>query len=348
MHVRGIKMIEKTVFTNEEIIDVMKTNYNIAVDHVEKLNQGSANLYSLNGNKYILKEFQSTYTMREIDNEIAMINRLREDNIPVPEYVKTLNGDYSVIYKGRIVIVQRYIDGYTVKSNTGNFIQMLESAEYLGRIIQSLKTLNLDLPSNDVSTWLSREAMNESIEKLKNLFAKISKTKYPQIAKDLTDKIFMLKYIKDNFAFKDVGELTIMNTHGDYSVLQFIYKEGKIKAILDFASACKMPIVWEVIRSYSYIDKNAKEGKIDIQHFVKYVKTFTKYVPLNSTDLKYMPYIYLVQLLESSFGYKQYIDDDSKKNLLEFAYFRTRLCRNLFENADEIANVLIKEFERCL
>lgn len=29
--------------------------------------------------------------------------------------------------------------------------------------------------------------------------------------------------------------MTVMNIHGDYSVLQFIYKDGKINAIIDFA-----------------------------------------------------------------------------------------------------------------
>ena len=104
-------MIEETVFTKEEIMNIVKTNYNIEVDQVEKLNRGSANLYSLNSNKYILKEFQSKYTKDEIDKEIAIINHLSEDNIPVPEYVKTLSGEYSIIYKERVIIIQKYIDG---------------------------------------------------------------------------------------------------------------------------------------------------------------------------------------------------------------------------------------------
>ena len=220
---------------------------------------------------------------------------------------------------------------------------MLESAEYLGKIIKSLETLNFDLPSNDVSSWYSQETIDESIEKQENLLDKISKNTYPQIYKDLTDKISMLKYIKDNLDFKEMSKLTVMNTHGDYSVLQFIYKDGKINAIIDFVSACKMPIVWEIIRSYSYIDKKAKDGKLDIDNLVQYVKTFMNFVQLNKYDLKFMPYLYLVQLLASTFGYKQYIADNSKKSLLEFAYFRTNLCKYLFENAEKISNALIEE-----
>lgn len=336
-------MIEESVFTKEKILDIVKKHYDIDIYQVEKLNRGSANLYTLNDNRYVLKEFQSKYTKDEIDKEINIINHLKKDDIPVPEYIKTLNGEYSIIYKDRVIIMQKYIDGYTMESNTGDYHQMLESAEYLGKIVQSLELLDFDLPTNDITSWYSKETINEGIEKQQKLLGKISKETYPQIYKDLSDKITMLEYVRDNLNFEDMSKLTVMNTHGDYSVLQFIYKERKINAIIDFVSACKMPIVWEVIRSYSYIDQKAKEGKIDIDNLVQYVKTFTNYVQLNEYDFKFMAYLYLVQLLTSTFGYKQYIADNSKKNLLDFAYFRTNLCKYLFENAEKIANSLIEE-----
>lgn len=52
-----------------------------------------------------------------------------------------------------------------------------------------------------------------------------------------------------------------MNTHGDYSIQQLIYNEGKLATVIDFETAKKMPIVWEIVRSYSYVDKNAEDGK---------------------------------------------------------------------------------------
>lgn len=336
-------MIEETVFTKEKIIEIVKMVYNIDIYQVEKLNRGSANLYSLNEDKYILKEFQTKYTKEEIDKEINIINHLKKDNIPVPEYIKTITGEYSFIYENRFIIMQKFIDGYTIESNTGNYEQVLESAEYLGKIVKSLETLKIELPNNDVTSWYSRETINESIDKQEKLLKKISVEDYPQIYKDLTDKISMLKYIRDNLDFSDMNKLTVMNTHGDYSVLQFIYKSGKINAIIDFVSACKMPIVWEVIRSYSYIDSKSKEGQIDIDNLVEYTRTFTKYVKLNKYDFKFMSYLYLVQLLASTFGYKQYIADNSKTSLLDFAYFRTNLCRYLYRNAEQISNTLIEE-----
>lgn len=334
-------MIEETVFTHKEITKVIKNIYNINIYKIEKLNRGSANIYALNENKFILKEFQTKYTEDEINKEIIIINHLKNDNIPVAEYIKTVNGKYSFIYKNKIIIMQKFIDGYTVKSNAGNHTQILESAKYLGKIIKSLSTLNIELPNNDVLNWCSNETIDKSIEKHEKILKEMAVKNNPQIYNDIENKISMLRYVKNNFDFSNMDKLTIMNTHGDYSVLQFIYRNGKVSAILDFATACKMPIVWEIIRSYSYIDPKAKDGNIDIENLVEYVKVFTKYIKLNKHDLKMMPYLYLIQLLESTYGYKQFIIDNSKTNLLDFASYRTKLCCFLFKNSEKIANALM-------
>lgn len=140
-----------------------------------------------------------------------------------------------------------------------------------------------------------------------------------------------MKYVRDNFDFSDMSKLTVKNIHGDYSVLQFIYKDGKINAIIDFVSACKMLVVGEIIRFYSYIDSKTKEGKIDIDNLVEYVRIFTCYVKLNKYDCKFMSYLYLVQLLASKFGYKQYITYNSKTNLLDFALFEQNCVNSYFK-----------------
>lgn len=335
-------MIEKTVFSKETIIETVKEKYGIDVTDIKQLDRGSANLYSLNNNKYILKEFQSKYTRDEINKEIAIINHLKRDNLLVPEYIVTLDNQYSFIYKEKIITLQKFIDGYTMESNTANYDQMIESARELGKIVRSLKTLDFKLPINDVSSWYSLETLNDSVQKHKDLLEKLDGKYKKQIRQDLIDKINMLEYIKNNFNFQGLENLTLMNTHGDYSVLQFIYENGKIKAIIDFVSACKMPIVWEVIRSYSYIDKDAKNGQLNINHLVDYVKEFCKYVKLNRYDIKYMVYLYLIQILTSTFGYKQYIFDNSKESLLEFGLFRTKLSKCMFDNAEFISNSLEK------
>lgn len=246
-------MLEKTVFANDlEIKNIIQKVYGLRPENVERLNRGSANLYKIeyNSNYYILKEFQSKYTDIEVKKEINVINHLKRKKVKVPTYVKCLNGNDSFIYKEKTIIMQEFIDGYTMEPN-----------------------------------------------------------------------------------------------NGDYSVMQFIYKDGKINAITDFVSACKMPIVWEIIRSYSYIDEKAKDGEFDINNLIDYVKEFCKYVSLNKCDIKYMPYVYMLQLLNSTYGYKQFLNDRNNKEMLDFGRLRTNICRYLYNNAELISKKLLENIE---
>ena len=336
-------MLEKSVFTEKTIKSIVKKKYNIDVYKVEKLDRGTANIYSLNDNKYIFKEFQSRFNKKDIIKEIKIINHLRKDKLPVPEYIPTVTNRYYFTYKGKTVIMQRFIEGYTIESNSGTEEQIMESAKYLGMMLKSLKTLEFKLPTGLMEDWFKRDLLKEGLKDHKELLNSITREEYPKIYSDLEDKIKILESIKKE-DYKDFDKLTFMNTHGDYSVLQFIYRNDKIHAIIDFVTACNSPIIWEIIRSYSFIDPKAKEGKIDLDTFVKYVREVNKYVELNEYDYKNMASLYMVQVLASTFGYKQYIKDNTKKGLLEFGYFRTKLVKYLYENNDKISNRLLKEF----
>jgi len=158
--------------------------------------------------------------------------------------------------------------------------------------------------------------------------------------KDLNYKIEISKEILKKFDFSIIRNLTITNAHGDYCVLQLIYNDEKGATVIDFEKAKKLPIIWEVMRSYSYIDKEAKNGNLNIEKLSRYVKEFSKYVKLNEYDLKYAGYIYLIQVVGSTFGYKEYNNDYTQTELLNFAFFRTNLCKFLYENLDNIGQKL--------
>ena len=60
-----------------------------------------------------------------------------------------------------------------------------------------------------------------------------------------------------------------------------------------------------------------------------------------------MPYVYLFQLARSKYGYPQYLNSDSedKERLLQFAFWRTKMCREVEAKADMISNELLKLLE---
>ena len=337
-------MIEQTKFNDNEIKKILKEKYNLEVKAITKLNRGSANLFKIETEKakYILKEFQSKYKEKEIEKEIHVINHLKSKNLPVPEYLQNIDKTYIFNHQGNICLLEKYIEGYTLEKNTGDHQQLKESAKYLALIIYALEDYPYDdLWKCNLNKYSDIETFNQSIQKYKDLIEQSKGDKYENIiTKDLQDKIKMIQKIitKD---FTQAKNLTVKATHGDYNVLQFIYENGKIKAIIDFASAAKLPVVWEIIRSYSYLDKECQNGKINIPNLIDYIKEYLKYSELNEYDLKYMPFIYLTQLLNSTYGYKQYLQNHNE-GLLKFGIERTNYCRNFLETSDKISKKLLK------
>lgn len=146
----------------------------------------------------------------------------------------------------------------------------------------------------------------------------------------------MIDRVLDAGALVDMNALTVRRSHGDYSVLQLLYDGDEIRAVLDFVNAGRVPVAWELIRSYSYADRTFSAARL-----AAYANEYRRYADLSLDDLRYMPYIYLGQLLGSTYGYKQYLQTGSAA-LLAFGRWRTEMCRYLMANAGEIVAELVR------
>jgi len=115
-------MLEKSLLSKKIIVSLIKEKYNLNIIKSRKINRGSANIYKLediNGNIYILKEFQLKYIKEDIDKEINIIKHLERKGLKVPEYIQMENKDFSFVYSDHVVTLQRFIEGYTKNKNTG-------------------------------------------------------------------------------------------------------------------------------------------------------------------------------------------------------------------------------------
>lgn len=338
--------IQKTNLNNNKIKNILESQYNIKALKITKINRGTSNIFKIQSdkNKYIIKEFISERTRETIIKEINIINFLQERNINVPKYIKTIDNKFYTENEGRIIIVQDYIDGYTVEDNTGNYEKVIECARILGRLTKELMEYPELSEENIIEEQFSENRIKKGIEKLEKLKSSIKNdNKYKkQIIDDIDYKIKISKEFINNFDFSIIKKLTMLNSHGDFCTQQLIYHDTEEPTIIDFEKAKKLPIVWEIMRSYSYADKEIKNGNINTNTLSDYFKEVTKYIKLNQYDLKYAPYVYLLQLISSTFGYKEYNNDYSQIELIEFAFFRTRLCKSLHDNLEEIASILIK------
>ena len=333
--------IQASNLNGQIIKDLLNKNYGIQIIGAEKINRGTANIFKVESNDkvYILKEFSEGRTEESVIKETNIINFLKKKGINVPVYIKSKQNSFYIKFENRIIILQEYIDGYTMENNTGDYKKTIESAVILGKITQALKVYDGLEENVIIEKWFSKESLEKGIRKMEDLISKLNPDNLYRktFKKDLQDKINMSKDLIKNFDFEIIKKMTIMNSHGDYSVQQLIYKDNGETTVIDFETAKKLPIIWEVMRSYSYIDEKAKNGELHIDTLEEYVKEFENYVPLNEYDLKYAAQLYLIQIVSSTFGYKQYNDNYAKTELLEFALFRTNLCRYLYNNLEKIS-----------
>lgn len=336
-------MIEKSVFLYNEIIDEVKRNYNIDVEKIEKEDRGSANIYYVYdaNNKYVFKEFESRCKEQKILQEANILEHLNKNKIKTPKYIKTIDNKFYFKYKNRIIILMNFIEGYTKNPNTGNFTQTIESATLLGKITKALESFE-QMECESWDKYYKNDFFDKAQKKYLDLIEKIGNSDKEQIIKnDLVYKIELVNQLKE-FDLNGIENITYKNSHGDFSIMQFLYLDEKVTAVIDFERARKLPIVWEIIRSYTHIDEKCKNGDFDIGNFIKYVKEVMKYIDLNIYDLKFMPYTYLLKLAGSAYGYEEYINNNELVNLFDFGRWRTKMCKSLMKNMNEIVEKLME------
>ena len=341
--------VQKTSLNKGKIKDILQNEYNIKPIDISIINRGTANIFKIVAldKCYILKEFTSKRTEETVTKEIDVINFLQEKNIKVPKYVKTINGSFYTKNEGRIIIVQEFIEGYVAEDNTRNYEETMECASILGKLTKALLDYNKLSDEGILKEQFSKDRLQSGISELEELKEKLQDTniidKYKeQIVKDVNYKIEICKKIQEEFDFNIIKKLSMLNSHGDFCTQQQIYNDSQEPTIIDFEKAKRMPIVWEIMRSYCYTDEEVKDGNINVSNLVDYFKTFNEYIKLNEYDLKYASYVYLLQLISSTFGYKEYVKDIEQEELLKFAFFRTNICRDLYDKKEEISKELLR------
>jgi Ser/Thr protein kinase RdoA (MazF antagonist) len=286
-------MLEKTILNDSIIKEILKNNYAIDVQKIEKLELGSSNLFKITAVQglYILKEYESKYNEKDIEREAKVTNYLRSCGIPTSEFIETIDRSFYYKIENKYISIQKYIEGITPKPNSANYKQLMISAEYLGRIISLLKDKTI---YNTISTRniMTQDVFDDAILNYNKIIKQYKNVKDKHFANEVIEELeakqSMLNIIRHNdYVLNNVTKVTVSNTHGDYTMMQCLYSEsGELIAILDFTSVGCNPVVWEVIRSYSYDDAECIDGHFKVDNFIDYVRHFCQFFPLTKTDLQ--------------------------------------------------------------
>ncbi len=344
-------MLNKSCLTRDVICRIMCYAYNITnICYIVPLETGSACIFKLqltNDEKYILKEFQKGYSYDDIVEEIEIVSHLRQNGINSSVFIPTINNKYVYQYKDRFLTLQKYIDGNTYEANTASLNLMDNSAILLGKIHNALETYT-SKKYRFTKEWINKDIIENKKDLYRRLLNEATSKRDEYTERIIYDLQYKLANI-DNINWHNwinCRNITYANSHGDYSILQLICVGDNINAVIDFSSSCNLPVVWEIIRSFTYGDKDCAAAIINISSLKRYILCYLKERTLSEEDIANIFKIYSSQLMMSSFGYKEYFmaETVNKKQIINFAFWRTRLLRYIIDHEEDMTNELLKWF----
>jgi len=344
----GSMSLEKSILTESIISDLLSTHYGISLVSVNKLKLGTANCFQVyDGNRYyFLKEFQSDISEDEVVREAKLLDYLSAAEFPVTRFYKTVHNEFVIKYQNHILCLEEYIEGHTYGYNDLPLDLLPNVGRMLGKLHQVLKDYPLPISMSD--QWLGSISADRVIAKYDELIQiaenKADADKLPQLMDDLLYKKQLAVRCEEYKKYYD--GITYCSTHGDYQGCQLIWEQKEIKAVIDFSAAACLPVTWEIMRSFVQSSNVCRTtATIDVAALCDYVREYMKFSLLTKNDMIAMPYVYLFQLAQSSYGYPQYLlntDSEDREGLLRFAFWRTQMCREVEKKAEEISEALVK------
>jgi len=335
---------EKSVLTEETIRQLLREQYAVSVQSARRLPIGTANCYRAETDRgpIFCKELPARFTDEGAEREAALLEHLRGCGFPTAAILRTKSGAASAYYGGHVILVQEWIEGKTYADCAPEPI-LMHAAALLGQMHTAL--LNYPLPMSMDREWLDAYSPEKSMAQYDALLEELENIPYDPLYMRIREDLFCKRSLAASVA--DYGRyyegITYTPTHGDYSSLQWLCCGDKIRAVIDFSSACTIPAVWEIMRSYVQSSGACADGEdFPTDSFCAYVRQYMRYAPLTAADLKNMPYVYLFQLSRSRYGYKEYLlsDREDREALIRFAFRRTDICRAVDRAKEQISRAL--------
>ena len=337
--------IEKSVFDQDKMQTFLLQEYGFNLIESRHLPLGTANCYKVSCKEgtYFFKEYQKEFTIQDVKRETELVEYLYLKGFPVARFIKTISGNSCSLYEGHVISVQEYLEGESYLNDLPHNL-LKDSAKYLGMLHTVLKDYPMESSLDE--KWaesISVEAVNKKYDRLLDALEQEScDPNFSRIKEDFLFKKELFCHIEDMKGY--FKGITYTPSHGDYTACQLLCDEDHVKAVIDFTSAAKLPAVWEIMRSYIQAGACRDGEAFDIEDFALYVKEYMKYAHLTERDLEAMPYVYLFQLSRSAYGYEEYLIDktENKDALLDFAFWRTDICREVYRKADAISGALLQ------
>ncbi len=314
--------------------EILTNQFGMQEFRLEKAKIGTGNNYKVhyNGKEYFGKVTFFDEGDRDICKNIREIECYKalskNKNLPIKEYLKTKDGKYVGVGANYYVTLQEWVDGETMDNFEGGEDYLMQCSRYLAEINVGLK--NKDFPKKMLDLFDRFDFIIEKTEGLlKVLETKEHNETYKKVKECLEWKVSALKELSQ-MKLPDINKFTFCNSHGDYSILQTIKRANQVYKIIDFENVACYPVIWEIVRSFVLSDIDAGKCILNKERLDKYLDEYQKINPLTKFDLDNKYILYLTQLLQSNYGFYNYIESRNE-DLLDFAYWRINFSKELFK-----------------
>ncbi len=267
---------------------LIERNYDLKVSDMRLLDKHfGTEIYIVEADtkRYIVKVLPLYY--ENINNEGLITEYLYRRGHKVARLLKSRDGGYAIRTPEFQFTVQEYIEGETLPINSAPEWFLEKSAEFLGRTTFVLKDYG-HLPLRFGRDFF---ATNTAIRKKQQYISELEKAKESDNRKTAPIWEEQIRHLERISKFRiDTDRLTYANSHGDFHIGQVIVKDNDI-TVVDWSSACQLPVCLEIITSYVFASPKCSEGAVNVEGLNRYIWTYTKHFPLTEYDVKAMPYV---------------------------------------------------------
>lgn len=268
----------------KHIKSIIEDNYSLKVSNIKLLDSHfDTEIYKTETDTglYIVKIIPLGMALSE--NEGLITEYLYDKGIKTARLCRSKQGNFIIKDSNLQISVQEFIRGKTHAVNSAPDWLLLKSAETLGKINAALSDFP-DLPMRFGKDFFNREAVLRKKHRLEHELAESERQLLPIYMEQLRH----LEHISE-FEIK-IDRLTYANSHGDYNIGQLITHNNDI-TVIDWASACRLPLCLEVATSYVFASPSCRCGIIDADGLAAYMDAYTKHFALSEYDIKTMPYV---------------------------------------------------------
>lgn len=315
----------------KQISAFIENNYGMAITDIRLLDSHfGTDIYKVKTDKseYMVKAMLPGMALSE--NEGMITEYLSQNGVKTARLVKNNQGKYvSKVFDTQFTI-QEFIKGHTFAVNTAPDWLMAKSAETLGKInavLSGFPELSIRFGKN----FFSQGAAIRKKLQLEHELAEATEEVKPLYAEQIRHFERISKF------GIHTGRLTYANSHGDYHIGQLIVSNQDI-TVVDWASACRLPICLEVATSYVFASPSCCDGMIDADGLAAYIRAYTRHFPLTEYDIKTMPYV--LYFWHSMCNYHPCELLDIPETYRPIAVLIQKLLAWLYDSVDQLSQAL--------